>query len=149
MQMLVKRPINILIAEDDDDDKLLIIKAFQRTLPKESVTCVADGEALLQYLNRVSPFDKIENYSIPDIILLDLNMPRKDGRAALAEIKSHEEFKKIPVIIFTTSNLKDDIEITYKMGSNSYITKPGSFEGLVKVAKEIENYWSKTVKLPV
>jgi CheY-like chemotaxis protein len=148
MPFLLKRPINILIAEDDNDDKLLILKAFQKTLPKENLTCVEDGEALLQYLNRVPPFDKIENYSVPDIILLDLNMPRKDGRAALAEIKSHEEFKKIPVIIFTTSNLKDDIEITYKMGSNSYITKPGSFDGLVKVAKEIENYWSNTVKLP-
>ncbi|WP_296702697.1 response regulator [Algoriphagus sp.] len=147
--MLVKKPINILIAEDDDDDKLLIIKAFQKTLPKENVTCVSDGEALLQYLNQVAPFDQVEKFPIPDIILLDLNMPKKDGRTALAEIKSHENFKKIPVIIFTTSNLKDDIEITYKMGSNSFITKPGSFEGLVKVAKEIENYWSKTVMLPV
>lgn len=147
--MFVKKPINILVAEDDDDDKLLIIKAFQKTLPKENVTCVEDGEALLQYLNRSAPFDDLTNYPVPDIILLDLNMPRKDGRAALAEIKSHEDFKKIPVIIFTTSNLKDDIEVTYKMGSNSYITKPGSFEGLVKVAKEIENYWSNTVMLPI
>lgn len=147
--MLLKRPINILVAEDDDDDKLLIIKAFQRTLPKENVTCVTDGEALFQYLNRTAPFDEIENYSFPDIILLDLNMPRKDGITTLSEIKSHEVFKKIPVIIFTTSNLKDDIEITYKMGSNSFITKPGSFEGLVKVTKEIENYWSNTVQLPV
>lgn len=147
--MFVKKPINILVAEDDDDDKLLIIKAFQKTLPKENVTCVEDGEALLQYLNRYAPFEDMNSYPVPDIILLDLNMPRKDGRTALAEIKSHEDFKKIPVIIFTTSNLKDDIEITYKMGSNSYITKPGSFEGLVKVAKEIENYWSNTVMLPI
>lgn len=147
--MFVKKPINILVAEDDDDDKLLIIKAFQKTLPKENITCVEDGEVLLQYLNRTAPFDNLVAYPVPDIILLDLNMPRKDGRTALAEIKSHEDFKKIPVIIFTTSNLKDDIEITYKMGSNSYITKPGSFEGLVKVAKEIENYWSNTVLLPI
>ncbi|EAZ82639.1 response regulator [Algoriphagus machipongonensis] len=146
--ILVKKPINILVAEDDDDDKLLIIKAFQKTLPKENVICVEDGEALLHYLNRVAPYDAIDQFPIPDIILLDLNMPKKDGRAALAEIKSHDDFKKIPVIIFTTSNLKDDIEVTYKMGSNSFITKPGSFEGLVKVAKEIENYWSNTVKLP-
>lgn len=144
----MKRPINILVAEDDNDDKLLIIKAFQKILPKENVICVADGEALLQYLNRASPFDQMENYLVPDIILLDLNMPRKDGKTALAEIKSHEEFKKIPVIIFTTSNLRDDIEITYKLGSSSFITKPGSFTDLVKVAKEIENYWSNTVKLP-
>jgi CheY-like chemotaxis protein len=144
----LKRPINILVAEDDNDDKLLIIKAFQKILPKENIICVPDGEALLQYLNRDSPFDQIENYLVPDIILLDLNMPRKDGKTALAEIKSHEEFKKIPVIIFTTSNLRDDIEITYKLGSSSFITKPGSFTDLVKVAKEIENYWSNTVKLP-
>lgn len=147
--MFVKKPLHILVAEDDDDDKMLIIKAFQKTLPRENLTCVTDGEALLQYLNRTAPFDNVENYAVPDIILLDLNMPRKDGRATLAEIKSHDDFKKIPVIIFTTSTLKDDIEITYKMGSNSFITKPGSFEGLVKVANEIQNYWSNTVLLPI
>ncbi|MEB2779108.1 response regulator [Algoriphagus sp. C2-6-M1] len=146
--MSFEKPIHILVAEDDEDDKLLILKAFERTLPKEKVTCVEDGEALLKYLKRAKPYDDLEKYPMPDIILLDLNMPRKDGIAALAEIKSCDKLKSIPVIIFTTSNSIDDIKITYKMGSSSYITKPGSFEELINVTKEIENYWSKTVLLP-
>jgi len=148
MIMPLSKPIQILVAEDDEDDKLLILKAFERTLPKEKVTCVEDGEALIKYLNRTAPYDDVEKYPTPDIILLDLNMPKKDGREALAEIKGNEALKMIPVIIFTTSNSQDDIAVTYKMGSSSYITKPGSFEELVKVTEEIENYWSKTVLLP-
>ena len=148
MLMSFEKPIQILVAEDDEDDKLLILKAFERTLPKEKVTCVEDGEALLKYLNRISPYNDLQKFPRPDIILLDLNMPRKDGREALAEIKSNEDLKSIPVIIFTTSNNVSDIQVTYKMGSSSYITKPGSFEELVKVTEEIENYWSKTVLLP-
>lgn len=146
--MSFEKPIHILVAEDDEDDKLLILKAFERTLPKEKVTCVEDGEALLNYLKRAAPYNDTAKYPKPDIILLDLNMPRKDGRAALAEIKSNDDLKAIPVIIFTTSNNSDDIQVTYQMGSSSYITKPGSFEELVKVAEEIENYWSKVVLLP-
>jgi CheY-like chemotaxis protein len=146
--MSFEKPIQILVAEDDEDDKLLILKAFERTLPKEKVTCVDDGEALLKYLNRIAPYDDLEKYPKPDIILLDLNMPRKNGKEALCEIKSNEDLKSIPVIIFTTSNNADDIRVTYKMGSSSFITKPGSFEDLVKVTEEIENYWSKIVMLP-
>ena len=148
MLMSFEKPIQILVAEDDEDDKLLILKAFERTLPKEKVTCVEDGEALLRYLKRLSPYDNLEKYPKPDIILLDLNMPRKDGREALAEIKGNDDLKSIPVIIFTTSNSADDIRVAYKMGSSSFITKPGSFDELVKIAEEIENYWSKTVLLP-
>lgn len=148
MLMSFEKPIQILVAEDDEDDKLLILKAFERTLPKEKVTCVEDGEALIKYLKRCPPYDDLIKYPKPDIILLDLNMPRKDGREALAEIKSNDDLKSIPVIIFTTSNSVDDIKVTYKMGSSSYITKPGSFEELIKVTEEIENYWSKTVLLP-
>jgi CheY-like chemotaxis protein len=144
----VDKPIHILVAEDDEDDKLLIIKAFERTLPKEKVTCVEDGEALLRYLKRMPPYDNLDLYPNPDIILLDLNMPRKDGKEALAEIKANDNLKMIPVIIFTTSNNEEDIKATYKMGSSSFITKPSSFEGLVRVTEELENYWSKTVMLP-
>ncbi len=148
MLMSFEKPIQILVAEDDEDDKLLILKAFERSLPKENVTCVEDGEALLKYLKRIAPYDDLKKYPRPDIILLDLNMPRKDGREALAEIKSNDDLKSIPVIIFSTSNNKDDIRITYKLGSSSFITKPSSFEELVKITEEIENYWSKTVLLP-
>lgn len=144
----LSKSIQILVAEDDEDDKLLILKAFERTIPRENVTCVEDGEALIKYLNRVAPYDDAGKYPAPDIILLDLNMPKKDGLEALAEIKGNEALKMIPVIIFTTSNSRDHIAVTYKMGSSSYITKPGSFEELVKITEEIEKYWSKTVLLP-
>lgn len=146
--MSFQKPIHILVAEDDEDDKLLILKAFERSLPKEKITCVEDGEALIKYLKQIAPYNDRLKYPKPDIILLDLNMPRKDGREALSEIKSNDEFKSIPVIIFSTSNSKDDIQVTYKLGSSSFITKPGSFEELVKVTEEIEKYWSKTVMLP-
>ena len=145
--MKTKKSIQILIAEDDDDDKLLIIKAFQKTLSKENITCVNDGEELINYLNKTSNSEN-SLFPVPDIILLDLNMPRKDGKTTLQELKSHEIFRQIPVIIFTTSNLKEDIQMTYKMGTNSFITKPGNFKDLVKITQEINNYWSNTVVLP-
>ncbi|MHA7128722.1 response regulator [Algoriphagus namhaensis] len=146
--MTLSRNINILIAEDDEDDILLIQKAFEKCLPRENIVCVTDGELLLQYLRREDPYTNTQAYPDPDIILLDLNMPRKDGKAALEEIKRHENFKKIPVIIFTTSTLKNDIDTTYSLGGNSFITKPGNFEELVKVTQEINAYWAKTVLLP-
>lgn len=142
-----KRSIHILIADDDDDDKLLMVKAFEKCLPKENVTCVSDGEALLNYLS-YSFCANDALHPVPDIILLDLNMPLKDGKTTLQEIKNHENYSKIPVIIFSTSNLKEDIQITYKLGSNSFIKKPSTFEDLVQVTKEIESYWSTTVELP-
>jgi CheY-like chemotaxis protein len=145
--MKTKKTFHILIAEDDDDDKLLIIKAFQKTLYKENIICVSDGEELMNYLQKTSNSENAL-FPIPHIILMDLNMPRKDGKTTLQEIKTHEEYKKIPVIIFTTSNLKEDIQMTYKMGSSSFITKPGNFKDLVKITQEINNYWSNTVVLP-
>jgi CheY-like chemotaxis protein len=145
--METKKILRLLIAEDDEDDKLLITKAFQKCIPKENITCVGDGEELIQYLNKTSLAENCI-FPIPDIILLDLNMPKKDGRTTLQVIKSHEEFRKIPVIIFTTSNLKEDILITYTLGASSFISKPSTFGELVKVTKEIESYWSNTVLLP-
>lgn len=145
--MKTKKPIHILLAEDDDDDKLLITKAFEKCLPTGHLICVNDGEALTKYLHQTSGNDQ-SSFLTPDLILLDLNMPRKDGKAALQEIKSHEDFKKIPVIIFTTSSLQEDIDLTYKMGSNSFITKPSTFDELARVLQELTNYWSSTVELP-
>ncbi|MFD2034566.1 response regulator [Belliella marina] len=140
--------INILVAEDDIDDRLLITKAFKESFNKAKLTCVENGEVLLQYLRRQGKYFDELKYPSPNLILLDLNMPKKDGREALVEIKSDVEFKKIPVIIFTTSQLEDDVKATYNSGSNSYITKPGSFDGLLNVGKELETYWGKTVLLP-
>ncbi|EOZ93633.1 putative two-component response regulator [Indibacter alkaliphilus LW1] len=146
--MRAEKIMNILVAEDDIDDRLLITKAFKESFDKANLICVENGEILLQYLKRQGKFQDIEKYPLPQLILLDLNMPKKDGREALVEIKSDTELKKIPVIVFTTSKLEDDIKATYSSGTNSYITKPGTFDGLLSIGKELETYWAKTVLLP-
>ena len=140
--------MNILVAEDDIDDRLLITKAFKESFDKANLICVENGEILLSYLRREGKYQDQNKYPAPNLILLDLNMPKKDGREALVEIKSDENFKTIPVIIFTTSQLEDDIKATYTSGTNSYITKPGTFDGLLSVGKELQTYWGKTVLLP-
>ncbi len=142
------KTINILIAEDDIDDRLLIKKAFKESFGYANLVCVENGVELLQYLKRENEYVNVDKYPFPQLILLDLNMPKKDGREALKEIKSNSELAKIPVIIFTTSKLEDDIKITYTMGSSSYISKPGSFDELIAVGKALEAYWAKTVILP-
>ena len=146
--MKAEKNIVLLIAEDDIDDRLLITKALNESFSRAKLICVENGEVLIQYLNRQGKYSDDAAYPLPQIILLDLNMPKKDGREALKEIKSDLSLKKIPVIIFTTSKHEDDIMVTYNMGSNSYISKPGSFEGLLALGKELENYWAKTVLLP-
>jgi len=110
---------------------------------------VENGEELIKYLKRQAPYINETEFPRPQIVLLDLNMPKKDGRVALKEIKADKELCKIPVIVFTTSRQPDDIENMYKLGGNSYITKPSSFDGLLTVAKEIEVCWFRTVELPV
>jgi CheY-like chemotaxis protein len=142
------KKLTLLIAEDDVDDRMLITKALSETFSQADLKCVENGEILLQYLNREGKYQDDVNFPFPQLILLDLNMPKKDGREALREIKSDSFLKKIPVIIFTTSKHEDDITVTYNMGSNSYITKPGSYEGLLALGKELENYWGNTVLLP-
>lgn len=142
------KKITLLIAEDDVDDRMLITRALSESFSQAELKCVENGEILLQYLNREGKYGDDINYPFPQLILLDLNMPKKDGREALREIKSDLQLRKIPVIIFTTSKHEDDIMVTYNMGSNSYISKPGSFEGLLALGRELENYWVNTVLLP-
>jgi CheY-like chemotaxis protein len=146
--MKPEKNIILLIAEDDIDDRLLITKALKESFAQAKLMCVENGEILLEYLNRQGKYSDDDKFPMPQIILLDLNMPKKDGREALKEIKSDASLKKIPVIVFTTSKHEDDIMVTYNMGSNSYISKPGSFEGLLALGRELENYWAKTVLLP-
>jgi CheY-like chemotaxis protein len=142
------KKITLLIAEDDVDDRMLITKALKESFSQAELKCVENGELLLQYLNREGEFHDEISYPFPHLILLDLNMPKMDGREALREIKSNTKLKKIPVIVFTTSKHEEDIMVTYNMGSNSYISKPGSFEGLLALGRELENYWVNTVLLP-
>ena len=136
----------ILIADDDDDDKALIQEAIIESRLGYDLVSVNDGEDLLDYLNHKGRYTGLTP-SLPDLILLDLNMPRKDGREALKEIRSDLHFKNIPVVILTTSNRKDDIEKCYSMGANSFITKPVIFSDLVKVVNTLDRFWPENIKL--
>lgn len=138
----------VLMAEDDEDDRMLLRKAFSHRFEKNILHCVEDGVELMKYLRKDAPYNDESKYPWPQLVLLDLNMPKKDGRQVLREIKTDKELCKIPVIVLTTSRQQDDIENAYRLGSNSYITKPSSFEGLIDIARELENYWFKTVELP-
>ena len=138
----------ILVAEDDADDRLLMEKAFKKVMMKSDFFYVEDGFELMQYLKRGHPYQDDLKYPSPNIIILDLNMPKKDGREALREIKGNDDLCKIPVVVFTTSQSNDDILYSYKMGGNSFITKPTSLEQLSKIGTELEDYWFNTVELP-
>ncbi len=129
----------ILIAEDDEDDFLLLSEALARILPEVPVVWVRNGEGALDYLER-SP--------LPSLILLDLNMPKKDGRETLREIKSREKLKHIPVVVLTTSNSAEDVAAAYKDGSNTYIRKPPSFEKLIEAMEHCRKYWFETALIP-
>jgi len=142
------KPIIILMAEDDPDDRYLTSEAFVESRIANELYFVEDGIDLLDYLYRRGKYSDPKDSPRPGIILLDLNMPRKDGREALKEIKSDPFLKHIPIVILTTSQAEEDILNTYNLGANSFITKPVTFDGLVKIIKVIENYWFEIVKLP-
>lgn len=142
-----KEPI-ILYADDDPEDRMLAQDAFEESNIEGQMRFVSDGESLLAYLHQRDPFSDRTMHPLPHLILLDLNMPRKDGREVLQEIKNHEKLRYIPVVILTTSHAEEDIERIYKLGGNSYITKPISYDSLVEIMKTLGMYWLKTVKLP-
>ena len=129
MESADKKPIIILMADDDDDDFMLTRKALGESRLLNRLMRVSDGEELLDYLNRRGDYNA-ENAPRPGVILLDLNMPRKDGREALKEIKSNDELRNIPIVVFTTSKAEEDIYKTYQLGVNSFITKPVTFDNL-------------------
>ena len=140
------KDVIIIIAEDDEDDYLLTKEAFKEAGANNPLHWVKDGEELLQFLSNVSADDESKNVGM---ILLDLNMPKKDGREALKEIKNSPLWRRIPVLILTTSNAESDILNSYDLGVNSYIQKPVRFPELVEVTKSVVDYWFKTVKLPL
>lgn len=143
------KPVTFLIAEDDPDDRLLIKEAFQESLVSNSIYFVKDGVELMDYLHCEGEFSDPANAPTPDLILLDLNMPRKDGREALAEIKADSCLRYIPVVVLTTSKAEEDIMRSYDIGAASYITKPVTFDGLVEAIKGLGQYWVQIVRLPV
>lgn len=147
--MTDKTGIVILMADDDDDDYLLTQKALKQSKLLNTLCRVHDGEELMDYLRRQGKFADDSTCVRPGVILLDLNMPRKDGREALKEIKSDPELRDIPVVVFTTSKAEEDIFKSYQLGVNSFITKPVTFDGLIKVVRTLGKYWFEIVELPV
>ncbi len=139
--------IVILMADDDDDDFMLTKKALKESKLLNELIRVEDGEELIDYLKQRGKYEGADTKR-PGVILLDLNMPRMDGREALREIKSDENLRDIPVVVFTTSKAEEDIYKTYQLGVNSFITKPVTFENLTKVMRALGNYWFEIVELP-
>jgi CheY-like chemotaxis protein len=142
------KPIIILMADDDSDDRMLVKDAFDESRLNNDLHFVEDGEQLIDYLYRRGNFAHLKGQPYPGLILLDLNMPKKDGREALAEIKSDPDLRRIPIVILTTSRAEEDILRTYDLGANSFITKPVTFESLVQVVQVLGNYWVEIVELP-
>ncbi len=142
-----RKPV-ILMADDDDDDRLLARDALAECHAQSELRCVENGEELIDYLTRRGPYADPEKSPRPGLILLDLNMPRKDGRDALREIKLHPELRRIPVVVLTTSRADTDISRIYELGANSFVAKPVSYDSLVQVMRSLVSYWFELVELP-
>ena len=140
--------VRILIADDDEDDRMLIADAFEEARLNNPVDFVEDGEELMEYLNRTGRYEHLTEDDLPGIILLDLNMPKKDGRTALQEIRADKKLHNIPIVVLTTSKSEEDILKTYNLGVNSFITKPVTFDRLVEVVKVLGKYWIEIVAIP-
>ncbi len=136
------------MAEDDEEDRLLAKEALEESRLINDLYFVDDGEQLMDYLDGVAPYDDREQYPMPGIILLDLNMPKKDGRECLREIKNQQSLRRIPIVVLSTSKAEEDILRTYDLGVSSFITKPVTFESLVEVMNTLGKYWFEIVELP-
>jgi len=144
-RMQLVKPIEILLVEDNPGDADLAREALEGGKIKNNLFIVADGEAAMDFLYRAGPYSDVPR---PDLILLDLNLPRKDGREVLADIKAHKDLKRIPVVILTTSKSEEDILKSYNLHANCYITKPIDLNQFIKVVRCIEDFWLSIVVLP-
>ena len=140
--------ITILLADDDPDDRQLTRDAFAQNRLANELHTVEDGEELMDYLHRRGKHENLRNKPLPGLILLDLNMPRKDGREALKEMKADPILRRIPIVVLTTSKAEEDILRSYDLGVNSYVTKPVTFKSLVELIKVLGQYWFEVVELP-
>ncbi len=140
--------ITILMADDDPDDRRLTRDAFAQNRLANELDTVEDGEELLDYLHRRGRYENLKGKPLPGLILLDLNMPRKDGREALKEMKADPVLRRIPIVVLTTSKAEEDILRSYDLGVNSYVTKPVTFKSLVELVKVLGQYWFEVVELP-
>ena len=143
-----RKSITILVAEDDEDDRLLMQDALEENRLANNLHFVGDGVELLDYLNHRGDFADPKSSPRPSLILLDLNMPRKDGREALKEIKADPELRQIPIVVLTTSKAEEDILRTYDLGVSSFIAKPVVFDSMVQIMKMVGSYWFEIVELP-
>jgi two-component system response regulator len=143
-----KQTVVILVADDDPDDRQMTKEAFQESMVLNDLRFVEDGEELMDYLHQRGKYAADGAAPTPGLILLDLNMPRKDGREALQEIKSNPKLRSIRVVIMTTSKAEEDVIRSYDLSASSYITKPVTFERLVDVVKTLGKYWLEIVELP-
>lgn len=143
-----RQPVTILMADDDPDDCLLAREALAESRLANNLHFVSDGEELMDYMYQRGKFAEPNSAPRPGFILLDLNMPRKDGREALKEIKADPNLCHIPIIVLTTSKANEDIYRSYAQGANSFITKPVTFASLVEVMRSLEKYWFEIVELP-
>jgi CheY-like chemotaxis protein len=140
-----KSPIEVLLVEDDPGDVLMTQEAFEEHKLRNRLTVVTDGAAALAYLRREGEYGEAV---LPDLILLDLNLPRRDGREVLAEIKRDEELCRIPVVVLTTSRADEDILRSYQLHANAYVTKPVDFDRFISVVRQIDEFFVSVVKLP-
>lgn len=141
-------PVTILLADDDPGDRNLTCRAFSRGKLNNRLFVVEDGEEALDFLLHRGKYEDPASSPRPDLVLLDLNMPKLDGRTVLDRIRSTPELRRIPVVVLTTSRQEEDILRTYDLGVNSYITKPVRVADFVQVIETLENYWFQIVMLP-
>ncbi|WP_433324449.1 response regulator [Spirillospora sp. CA-294931] len=139
------RPIEVLLVEDDPGDVLLTTEAFEHNKVKNTLHVVNDGEQAMAFLRREAPYEDVPR---PDLVLLDLNLPRKDGREVLEEIKSDDGLRRLPVVVLTTSEADEDILRSYNLHANAYVTKPVDFDQFISVIQRIDDFFVTVVKLP-
>lgn len=145
VQGTMGRPIEILLVEDNPGDVRLTVEALKDAKVNNTLNVARDGVEAMAYLRRESPY---AHASRPDLILLDLNLPRKDGRQVLAEVKSDESLRSIPVVVLTTSSAEQDILSSYNLHANAYVTKPVDLDQFIAVVRAIEDFWVTIVSLP-
>jgi CheY-like chemotaxis protein len=139
------QPIEVLLVEDDPGDVLLIKEAFEFNKVHNNLNVVNDGEQALSYLRRQGPHTEAHR---PDLVLLDLNLPRKDGREVLAEVKQDPDLRTIPIVVLTTSEAEEDVLKSYQLHANAYVTKPVDFERFVSIVRQIDDFFVSVVRLP-
>jgi CheY-like chemotaxis protein len=138
-------PIEVLLVEDDPGDVLLIQEAFEFNKVHNNLSCVSDGEQALAFLRGEGEY---AGKPRPDLVLLDLNLPRKDGREVLAEVKADEGLRTIPVVVLTTSEAEEDVLRSYQLHANAYVTKPVDFDRFIEVVRQIDEFFVQIVRLP-